>query len=256
MNDFSNLAEWYDKMFSWGTRLPVERSFFSDLFAANGVTRTLDCACGTGMHTILFAALGCDSYGSDLSGEMLRKAVENAVSSGVSPHFRTASFTDLEKTYAREDPFDAVVCLGNSLTLAPSREDVGKALSQMAAVLKTGGLCVLHLFNWDRLPPGQMRIMPATSSIIGGCPTFFLRIFHNTGHHIELHIIILSDEVPHGTRTVTHTAVQQPVGPADLESYARAAGLSVESTYSGYGMEPFDPHLSDQLLCVLRKTGQ
>ena len=52
------------------------------------------------------------------------------------------------------EPFDAVVCVGNSLALAPDRATAETAILQMLAALRPGGLLVVQLLNLWRLPDG------------------------------------------------------------------------------------------------------
>lgn len=249
MTAFNDFSAAYDWMFPWATRLSNEGTFFQDLFAAHGVRRVLDCACGTGMHPIQFARLGLQAYGSDLSPAMIAQAESNARQSGLKIHLRVGSFTELTAHFPPRERFDAVICVGNSLTLAPADSDVERAIRQMAGVLKPGGLCVLNLFNWDRLADEGLRIMPATARIVDGEEVTFLRVFHHRGEVIRLHIVIISRR---GELVDTRilTAYQRPVGPARLLEWVRSAGFESIALYGGYDRRPFAPESSDQLVLV------
>jgi SAM-dependent methyltransferase len=145
-----------------------------------------------------------------------------------------------------------VVCLGNSLTLAPSDAEVAQAFHEMAAVLAPGGVAVIHVFNWDKLAAEGLRIMPAAAATVDGREVTLLRVFHHRGEAIHLHLVAVTRREG-GVDTRIQTAVQRPVGPARLEEYARAAGFTEVERYAGYDLAPFDPAASDQLILVLAK---
>ena len=52
------------------------------------------------------------------------------------------------------DPFDVVICVGNSLALAPDLQSVSRAIGAMLSALRPGGACVLHVLNLWHLPDG------------------------------------------------------------------------------------------------------
>ncbi|MBP7866750.1 MAG: class I SAM-dependent methyltransferase [Acidobacteria bacterium] len=249
MTIFDDFSTVYDHMFPWETRKRNEGDFFPRLFVERGVKRVLDCACGTGMHVIQFAGLGLEAHGSDLAPTMVEAARENARREEVAADFRVCSFTELLKGFAGVERFDAVVCLGNSLTLAPTDADVARALWQMHGMLRPGGIAVVHIFNWDKLARERLRIMPATASALDGHEVTFLRVFHHRGDRIDLNIVVVTRE---GERVQTRvlTAVQRPVGPGRLVGLAREAGFRRLETFAGYDRRPFDPESSDQLVLL------
>ena len=52
------------------------------------------------------------------------------------------------------EPFDAAVCVGNSLALAADREILQQALGQMLAAVRAGGVVLVQVLNLWRLPDG------------------------------------------------------------------------------------------------------
>jgi SAM-dependent methyltransferase len=233
-NDFSSL---YDQMFPWEARLRREGPFFQQLFEARGVRSVLDCACGPGRH--------------DLAPNMVAAAEVRARQAGAAVEFRVASFTELAAAWGPVR-FDAVVCLGNSLTLAPTDADVARALGEIATVLQPGGVAVVHVFNWDKLAAEGLRIMPALAATVDGRDVTLLRVFHHRGEVIDLHLVALARREG-GVDTQIQTAAQRPVGPDRLVEYARAAGFTQVERYAGYDLAPFDPAASDQLILVAAK---
>jgi SAM-dependent methyltransferase len=105
---YAGFAERYDWMKEDD---PVRRAFLEQLFAGHGVTRVLDCACGTGRDLLMFHAMGLEVSGSDLSDAMLAQARENL--GDVDIPLQKADYRQLPQQYDLQ--FDAVVCLSNSI---------------------------------------------------------------------------------------------------------------------------------------------
>jgi len=71
---------------------------------------------------------------------------------------------DLSRLFA--EPFDAVICWGNSLSHVSDADDLATVLGQMASVMKTDGICSVNLRDWDRViaerPKGSLRQVKET----------------------------------------------------------------------------------------------
>lgn len=249
---FNDFSEAYDVMFPWEKREEGERRFYGELFTREGVASVLDCACGTGRHAVLFARLGLASAGSDLSPEMIRMARRLALTAGVAVDLRVSSFTELSRHFEPAERYDAVVCVGNSLTLAPTDEDVALALRQMHGRLKAGGIALLHIFNWDRVVRERVRIMPASRGVLGVRDLTFLRVFSHEGDCIRLRIVVM-ERTPEGVETEVLSAFQRPVGPARLLRWLEEAGFARIECYADQKWTPFDAETSDNLWVVAHR---
>jgi len=98
--------------------------------------RVLDCACGTGTLAAGIALRGFDVRASDASPEMVARTRARGVAAEV------RRWEELEG-----GPFDAVLCVGNSLTHA---EDRVAALSGMRRVARDRALLAVTSRNWER----------------------------------------------------------------------------------------------------------
>ena len=112
----------YDRFVNWPNRLAFELPFIQQqleaLKAAPDQTLSiLDAACGTGMHAIALAQQGHSVSGADLSTGMIERAKVNAAEAGVQARFAAAGFGALAQEFQGQPdfPFDALLCLGNSL---------------------------------------------------------------------------------------------------------------------------------------------
>jgi SAM-dependent methyltransferase len=249
---FNDFSEAYDVMFPWEKRMEGERKFYGELFEREGVTSVLDCACGTGRHAVLFARLGLRSAGSDLSPEMIKAARRMALTAGVPLDLRVSSFTELSRNFQPSERYDAVVCVGNSLTLAPTDDDVALALREMHGRLNDGGIAVLHIFNWDRVVREKIRIMPASRGMLGMRDLTFLRVFSHDDEGIRLQIVVM-ERKEEGVETTVLTARQRPVGPELLLRYLKEAGFGQVECYADQRLNPFDAEASDNLWVVARR---
>lgn len=114
-------------------RAQRERPFWQALAAAHGWARVADAGCGGGFHLRLLRALGLETFGFDLSLGALppRTAAPVMVADLLAPPLRGSSF-------------DAVLCLGNTLSLLGSRSMQCRALAVLGALLRPGGTLVLQ----------------------------------------------------------------------------------------------------------------
>jgi SAM-dependent methyltransferase len=106
--------------------------------------RVLDCACGIGALAVGLAQRGFAVAASDASTPMVERTRALAAAHGVALEAEVRRWEDLEGPAV----FDAVFCVGNSLTHARERR---AALAGMARVLRPGGLLALTSRNWELL---------------------------------------------------------------------------------------------------------
>jgi SAM-dependent methyltransferase len=102
----------------------------------------LDCACGTGTLAVGLALRGFEVSASDASEEMVARTRALAAEHGVRLEATTRMWEELDG-----GPFDAVFCVGNSITHAQDRR---AALARMQGVLRDGGLLALTSRTWER----------------------------------------------------------------------------------------------------------
>jgi SAM-dependent methyltransferase len=110
--------------------------------------RVLDCAAGTGQLGVGLALGGFDVVASDASPAMVDRTAQLAAEHRVDVRAVTCRWDQLAPATVG-DAFDAVFCVGNSLTHAAGREARRDALQKMASVLRDGGLLVLTSRNWE-----------------------------------------------------------------------------------------------------------
>jgi sarcosine/dimethylglycine N-methyltransferase len=142
-------VEKWDQLIDWDQRAESEGDFFIELLRKRGVKRVLDVATGTGFHSIRLIEAGFEVVSVDGSPYMLAKAFENGRRRGHVLRTRHADWRWLNRDVLGR--FDAVICLGNSLTHLFSERDRRKALAEFYAALVHDGVLILDQRNYDAI---------------------------------------------------------------------------------------------------------
>ena len=240
----------YDRFVSWPGRLAFELPFITRLVAPGG--RVLDAACGTGMHAIALAQQGFTAAGADLSPRMIERAKANAAAAGVEVAFQAAGFGSLARTFP--EPFDSVVCLGNSLPhlLAPAH--LAAALADFAACLRPGGVLLVQNRNFDAVMAGRQRWMDPQAHREGEAEWLFVRFYDFTPDGLITFNILTLKRINGGpwSQSVISTRLY-PLGQAELVDALAQAGFGEINLFGGMDGAPFDPTTSGNLVITARK---
>lgn len=247
---FEEFQPYYDLMVNWENRLAHEAPFFQRVFSRPKARRVLDCACGTGHHVRLFARWGLEAVGSDVAPAMVEQAERDARAEGAEVEFRVADFTKLPQAFA--DPFDAVICTGNSLPLAGSAERVRAALEGMHEVLTPGGVAVVQTLNFERIPEGSNLYRQPRVRQVDDREILFLKVLRKGRRLSDLDIVVLEKQAGEWRKIVTH-ARAWTLGKADLQETVTDIGFGQLQWYGGYEPKPFNPKTSEDLILVARK---
>jgi glycine/sarcosine N-methyltransferase len=186
VDPYAGFAERYDWM---NQENPDRRAFFRQVFDAHGVTRVLDCACGTGRDLMIFHEMGLTVAGADLSEAMLAQA--RVATAGTGIPLQQADFRELPEHY--DTPFDAVVCLTNSINEVLEDEETLAALVSMRAVLRPGGILVFDQGQTD----ASMREPPRFAPVLNtrDFTRLFTMAYEGEIMHIDVFDFVHTDEV-------------------------------------------------------------
>jgi SAM-dependent methyltransferase len=241
----------YDRFVNWPARLARELPPLERLFRESGVHRVLDAACGTGQHAL---ALGRDGYevaGADLSLPMIERARANAAAAGVKATFVVAGLGELAK--ALPGPFDAVICLGNSLPHLLTAQAVQAALADLAALLRSGGRLVIQNRNYDRVWRERERFMPLEVHREGEQEWLFFRFVDL--HEATLTFNVVTLERCGGRWSYRAGATElRPILAGQLAADLQAAGFVDVVLWGDYEGAPFDAQTSSDLIAAARKS--
>ncbi len=116
----------------------------------------LDCACGAGFEAIALQRAGYRVTASDGSEGMVAEARRNLAEAGLDVPVSTCPWVDLPSRFDR--PFDAVLCVGNSIAHCEGADDMTASLRAMHGVLRPGGVLVLESRHWERQRAERQRL--------------------------------------------------------------------------------------------------
>jgi SAM-dependent methyltransferase len=249
MSMFEDLTDVYEAMIDWPKRLAHEEPFYRRLFAEHGVHRVVDTACGTGRHAAMFHSWGLNVEGADVSPGMVDRA---RASFGEPARLRWV-VRGFDAPIAPADPFDAALCVGNSLPLAPDTATAERAIAQMLAAVRGGGLLVVQALNLWRLSEGPCIWQKCRPATLKDREVLIIKGVHRCAGcgYVEL----LVAEAAAGDLLQTDSVRFFGLEAAALESMARAAGASEVRFFGGYHDEPYERQESADLLMVAEKTG-
>ena len=247
---WDTLSADYDRFVDWPGRLAREMPFLEKLFAEHGVQRALDVACGTGHHAIALAERGYEVLGIDVSEGMVSRARQNAAAAGVTATFLQAGFGELGKSV--QEPYDALLCLGNSLPSLLSADALKDALADMADVLVPGGLLIVQNLNYDRVWPKRERFMPLQSHRRGDEEWLFFRFVDFHEETLTFNMVILHRNGATWDYRA-QAAELRPIFKDDLKPLLEQAGFAGMDFYGDYSFNPYQQGMSGDLIVVAQK---
>jgi SAM-dependent methyltransferase len=251
----------YDRFVNWEARLAGEMPFILEKLpgsapADNRPLRVLDVACGTGMHAIALEKAGMRVLGADISPEMIRVAKKNAQAAGSGAEFISAGFGELLERSAGSSsyPFNAIICLGNSLPHLLTPDEILHALTDMAKCLRAGGTLLMQNRNFDRVMAKKDRWLGTQSHEEGSREWLFLRFYDfDADGLITFHIIRLHRR-DGGEWTEQRSSTRLfPLRQALLVDLLHKAGFQQITCYGQMGEGKFDPKKSGDLVVTATK---
>jgi SAM-dependent methyltransferase len=219
--------------YDWlATEQMVSGEFFWDRFGDRlgslpSGARVLDCACGTGYTAQALAQHGFAVTASDVSEAMLleaRRRLEDRVAVHRCPWAELPEFF--------REPFDVVICTGNSLIHVGDEGSMTSALTGMAGVLRPGGLLLLDSRNWERMRREQPRLqVPHPPRARGSRTGVSVYTWHwpedwNEPHRLEM-LVVLSDA---DSTNISQTEITfYPFRFSELKTRLEEAGFEIEA---------------------------
>jgi SAM-dependent methyltransferase len=197
--------------------------------------RVLDCAAGTGPLAVGLALQGFDVAATDASGGMVERTRALAAERGVEVVARECMWEDLgAQGFA---PFDAVLCVGNSLAHAPGRDARRAALRAMAGILRPGGLLVLTARNFEQMRAERYGLRAFDHVVVRDGRkgvvfySWWLADDWEDAHALDVAVALLGDDG--AVTTVGERFAFWPFPREALGDDLRSAGLAPEtSTYA------------------------
>jgi glycine/sarcosine N-methyltransferase len=255
---YDALAPMFDVMTDWEARLASEGPFLREVLRESGAARVLDAACGSGGHALALARWGYDVAGADASPVMIALAQAKAAEAGLDMPLVVSDLAALAEMNPGTRPYDAVLCLGNSMPHLLTQADLVAALRGMAGVLRPGGLFVAQNLNYDLRWVRQPRFFAAQGGVLDGREVLVWRFadYELEAERIAFHVALFRKaEGDAGARdwdVQVHTTPQRPLFHAGLISALLEAGFTEVRAYGRMVLpfEPFDSERSGDLVVV------
>jgi SAM-dependent methyltransferase len=165
-----------------------------------------DAGCGSGTHLVLLRQLGVPVAGFDLELSALSAGERRGVAVGdvTCPPFRTGGF-------------DAVLCLGNTLSLLPDRAAQRRAMAGMAALVRCRGVVLVQ--GEDAAAVARCGPVVRGRALDGGA--VHVRVFESRGRRVRM----LAGVARPGSQSPLHEVWLLPTSPERLAQMAKPAGL-------------------------------
>ena len=245
-NTFNQLADIYEAMIDWPKRLATEGPFYRHWFQQTGVKRVVDVACGTGHHAAMFHGWGLEVEAADLSPAMIQRAKAGF---GEPPGLRWA-VRGFDEPIPAAGSWDAVVCVGNSLALAPDPATVRTAVARMTEALRPGGILLVQVLNLWRLPDGPCVWQKCHRARLPKGDVLILKGVHRCDRHGYVELAVAD---PNGGPLLAHESPRfLGLESGELEAMARQAGATQVQFFGGYAAQAFDRDASIDLVMVAR----
>jgi SAM-dependent methyltransferase len=254
---FNDLIDYYNAVIDWKRRLANEEPLYRMWFLRSGVKRVVDVACGTGRHANMFYKWGLEVEGADISQAMIAQA-RSEFSENDRLRWVVRSFEEPIELWSVEDekrPFDAAVCMGNSLALAPEEASVRKAMERMFAAVRPGGLVFVQVLNLWHLDDGpclwqKCKKLYQTSANDSG-EMLVLKGVHRCGTRGYVDFLVAS--AADGELLHRESVPFLGLEAKQLEEYARSAGAKQVHFFGDYQQNSYVREESVDLIMVAEK---
>ncbi len=249
-DDFDRHANRYEMYVPWEKRLGREVPFLVRRLREARARKVLDCACGPGRHAVALAAEDFDVSGIDASPEMVERARKHSREKGIEIDLFTGRLESLTETVSTL--FDAVVCLGNSLSALDDFDTLETVIGQFARVLVPGGLLLTQTVDFSVVAPDSVNPSPLRRIVDGETEHYFIKSFVRVGEQVLIHWAILQKSNGQWSSDVSLRAINS-IEPAFLRELVVRSGFSEIQLYGDYGESSYIPGTSRDVIVVARR---
>jgi SAM-dependent methyltransferase len=152
-----NLISMWREFIDWEKRRRGEDNFLVNQFHKHNVRKVFDAALGDGCDSIYLLKQGFDVTSNEIDKIFLDKALENAKVENVKLKITSLDWRKLDEEL-EQSSFDAVICLGNSLTYLFTEKDQLETLRQFKRLLRNGGVLIIDERNYQYILDNREKI--------------------------------------------------------------------------------------------------
>ena len=216
-----------------------EVTFLQELFREHGVGevgRILELACGTGEHAVRLAAAGYRVTATDGSAAMVALAREKAERRGASVDLAVC---DMRCPPQSSEPFDAAICLFDSIGYVQTDEAVAAVVCAVGEQLRAGGLFVFEFWHAPAMvrgfDPVRVRRFLRDGSTLFRISETELEAARSLAH-VTYNVYDLRADGTYDHVAERHTNRYFTV--AEFEPMARANGFAPIAAFDGFRRAP------------------
>ena len=244
MKAFRSSAQFYDSLSDRGARLEREGPLLLDVLGKAPGKRVVDIACGTGLHAEFLAQQGAAVTALDFSEDMVAYAREHRAAPNID--FQTGDMKALEG-----GPWDMAICLGNSLSLLPSLNDLRETFQRVYKALAPDGRFLMQILNY-RAPSAQAPRHRVERKVVDGVRITAVKSLVPQGDHTLLSLAFFDVESEPAS-SLPEAAVLLNLTDTQLIEAGEAAGFNPPVIYGGFDRSPYVPDESGDLVGVWSK---
>ena len=195
----------------------------------------------------MFHSWGLRVEGADISPNMIERARTNFGE----PRGLRWVVRGFDQPVQPREPFDAAICVGNSLALARDMATVERAVQEMLAAVREGGVVVLHVLNLWHLPDGPCHWQKCKRATLERGDVLIIKGAHRSdaGGYVELLVTPLDAPTQMQSESVAFLGIEAE----ELEQMARRAGASNIQLLGNYNGQPYDRDGSMDLIVIAEK---
>ncbi|KAG8177896.1 hypothetical protein JTE90_024605 [Oedothorax gibbosus] len=146
---------WDDYIGDVDSRLSHYADFLVEFLRKQNCRHVLDAACATGIDSIMLLEKGFKVTSVDASASMVKLALKKRLDRRKEKAFeiiKEANWLTLPHNLAKPDEgFDAIICIGNSITHLKDLSDVKLAIQNFHHMLRPGGWLVIDHRNFESI---------------------------------------------------------------------------------------------------------
>ncbi len=246
---YGRLAPAYEMLASQ-SRIRLEVGSLLPHLAAIGAARVLDAGCAVGLHSLELARSGLEVTGIDLSDAMIGEARTRASGLGLAVRFLKRDLKEAGRLQVR--PFDAVLCLGNTMASSASRADRARSLRAFHDALRPGGLLLLQLRDLSSIRRTG-HLFPVRSHARGEEEWILLRRQEPVARGIRFRSSLLYRPQAGAAWELTESETLQPIlSPAAWRAEVAKAGFERILLASDLGGTPRKRGAADLIILARR----
>lgn len=226
------LISFWTEFVDWEKRKKGEDGFFAKKLREYNCNNILDTALGDGVNSVRLIKEGFKVDSNEIDEEYKRLAMGNASKNNVKLTVKSYDWRELTKCYNKQ--FDALVCLGNSLTYLLKKEDQIKALKEMFSLIKKNGVLIIDQRNYDYFLDKRKDILNGDFK--------YTRKYYYCSDKISSYPIEITDnyvimEYHKSKNNIKFQLILYPFRVEEMRSLLKAVGFKKIETYYDFKKE-------------------